>query len=55
MKKVVKIKDYDGNIEVREIYIPNKEYLESKIKFPHKVEKSKKAYSRKKKHKRRST
>ena len=55
MKKVVKIIDSNGNVEIREIYIPDKEFLESKKKYPHKVEKSKKAYSRKKKHKRGTT
>jgi hypothetical protein len=54
MKKVVRFKDSEGNVEVKEVYIPDKEFLESKIKYPHKIEKSKKAYSRKKKHKRKS-
>lgn len=39
------------NGKVTEIIVPDKAHLDAQITYPHKIEKSKKTYTRKRKHK----
>lgn len=51
MKQKIKVTGVDGKVIEGEVSIPNKEHLAAQIKYPSRIQKSKKIYSRKQKHK----
>ena len=51
MKRKIKVKDFNGIIDVLEKEIPAKDHLEAQIKYKHIVFRDKTKYTRKKKHK----
>ena len=51
MKQKIKVTGVDGKVIEGEVAVPNKEHLAVQIKYPSRIQKSKKIYSRKQKHK----
>lgn len=51
MKQKLKVTGVDGKVIEGEINIPNKAHLEAQIKYPSRIQESKKKYNRKQKHK----
>lgn len=51
MKRKIKITDFDGKTKIIEKELPSKDHLAAQIKYPARIQKSKKTYTRKIKHK----